>query len=294
MSARPRGLFIGVTSVDIVHRVDRLPGPDEKLPGRELLITTGGPVTTAAVTFAWLGGDAHVLSALGRHTLAAVARDDLAAHGVRHTDLAPEYDGPPHTSSVLVQADSGARALVYGGLPAAGATAVPIASLVAEVKVVLADGHQLPLSVTAARAAHANHVPVVLDAGSWRAGLAELLPYVDYAVCAEAFRPPGCGSVEAVLEYLATAGVPHRAVTRGQRPVLFASPEGTGEVVVPVLARVVDTLGAGDVFHGAFCYHLVAHNCTFTECLARAAALATRACASFGPRAWMNASAPTA
>jgi sugar/nucleoside kinase (ribokinase family) len=59
---------------------------------------------------------------------------------------------------------------------------------------------------------------------------------------------------------------------------------------VPATA-VVDTLGAGDVLHGALAYQLCAHEsldaAVFADALRRAVAVASRSCASFGTRAWM-------
>jgi sugar/nucleoside kinase (ribokinase family) len=62
---------------------------------------------------------------------------------------------------------------------------------------------------------------------------------------------------------------------------------------------VVDTLGAGDVFHGALTYGLasiVGHQLEatrFAGLLGNAARVASTACASFGTRAWMAAPDPT-
>lgn len=55
--------------------------------------------------------------------------------------------------------------------------------------------------------------------------------------------------------------------------------------------KVADTLGAGDVLHGALAYHLVGARPTpegFAEALRAAAVVASRACASFGTRAWLR------
>jgi sugar/nucleoside kinase (ribokinase family) len=284
----PRGLFVGVTSVDVVHLVDRVPEPNEKRPALDLLVTTGGPVTNAAVTFAWLGGAAHVVSALGRHPIADVARGELAAWDVRHTDLAPEHDGPPHTCSVMVTAETGERALVYRGFEPVDTFDITVADLLEDVDVLLVDGHQLPLSIALARRARDRGIPVVLDGGSWREGLDGLLAFVADAVCAETFRPPGCKSSEDALHYLADHGVRRRAVTRGPRPILYESAGGSGEVEVPVVERVVDTLGAGDIFHGAYCYYRISGGGGLRDSLVRAAVVAARSCTSFGPRSWMG------
>lgn len=73
--------------------------------------------------------------------------------------------------------------------------------------------------------------------------------------------------------------------------MLWAGPDGGGAVEVPAV-RVADTLGAGDVLHGALAHRLATAGPLtserFTEALRAAAVVASRACASFGTRAWMR------
>ncbi len=57
---KPAGLFLGSTTLDLVHYVDRFPAPDEKLEADARRIGAGGPAANAAATFAALGGQAHV------------------------------------------------------------------------------------------------------------------------------------------------------------------------------------------------------------------------------------------
>ncbi|NET50891.1 MAG: sugar kinase, partial [Merismopedia sp. SIO2A8] len=47
-----------------------------------------------------------------------------------------------------------------------------------------------------------------------------------------------------------------------------------------------DTLGAGDIFHGAFCHYILQQN--FTESLVAAAEIASNSCKFFGTRRWME------
>ena len=58
-----------------------------------------------------------------------------------------------------------------------------------------------------------------------------------------------------------------------------------GAVDVPQV-QPVDTLGAGDIFHGAFCYYIL--QASFTDALTRAAKIAANSCQFFGTRRWME------
>ncbi|WP_214416764.1 PfkB family carbohydrate kinase [Sphaerisporangium fuscum] len=307
----PGALFVGLCTLDVVQAVERMPAADEKVTALTQEVAAGGPATNAAVTFAFLGGTATLLTAVGRHPLAAGIRADLADHGVRLADLTPEAAAPPAVSTIMVTRGSGDRAVV--SVNAAHQRVQPppdLAERVAASRVVHLDGHHPALALAAARTARELGRLTVLDGGSWKPGTAALLPYVDVAVASAAFHPPGTGTPEHALAHLQAAGVPFTAVTRGSGPVLWqVSPAVTGGAS-PVRARpvpatdVVDTLGAGDVLHGALTFALARILAeapgraltreSFTSALDYAIPIASTACRSFGTRAWMGRSRPAA
>ena len=61
----PAGLFVGLVTLDLVQRVDKAPGPNEKVVAFAADIAAGGPATNAAVTFAALGGRATLVTSRG-------------------------------------------------------------------------------------------------------------------------------------------------------------------------------------------------------------------------------------
>ncbi|WP_428936248.1 PfkB family carbohydrate kinase [Streptomyces sp. ACT015] len=289
---RPHGLFVGLCTLDVIQLVDHVPGPDEKLAAIDQSVAAGGPATGAAVTFAHLGGAATLLTAIGAHPLGAAAAADLTRLGVRVTDLAPGASRPPAVSSVLVTAATGTRAVASTN--ARGHRLHPPADLdrsVAACDLVALDGHHRELALAAARAGRAAGRTTLLDGGSWKDGTPELLPFVDVAVCSADFRPPGTRTPAQTLRYLRGHGVGWAAVSRGGAPLLWAGPGGGGAVEVP-RTPVADTLGAGDVLHGALAHHLASRgeltDEKFAGALRGACEVASRACASFGTREWMR------
>jgi sugar/nucleoside kinase (ribokinase family) len=281
-----RGVFAGLCTFDLIQQVERLPGANEKIIAQRQEVAAGGPATNAAATFAHLGGTATLLTAVGRHPLAAGITADLAAVGVRLVDLTADDPAPPAVSSVLVTARTGARSVVSRN--AAGRTVpAPDRPDTADAAVVLVDGHH-PALARAALEAHHGRATTVLDGGSWKPHLPDLLPLVDVAVCSADLRPP---TGEPALAYLRGQGVRWVAVTDGPDPVRWAGPDGGGEVAVPHV-DAVDTSGAGDVFHGAFAYVLAGtgtlDEAVFTAALREAADVAARSCRYFGTRAWMR------
>ncbi|WP_410638307.1 PfkB family carbohydrate kinase [Amycolatopsis sp. lyj-346] len=276
-------LLAGLCTVDLIQRVDELPAPGEKVQSLRVDVAAGGPATNAAVTAAALGAEATLLTVLGAHPLAALARADLEAHGVRLIDLAPSLADPPPVSAVAVRDRDGERTVVSRNAKDAsflGKVTFFGAGEAAGADVVLVDGHHPELALAVAREARAAGVPVVLDAGSWKPVLDELLPLVDVAACSAHFSAPGPGLHE--------RGVPTVITTAGPHPVRWSTADGSsGEVpVADVEAR--DTLGAGDVWHGALA---VAVTCepTVTDRIRFANEVAAERVRQVGPRSWTTA-----
>lgn len=281
------GVFVGLSTIDIAYLVDRVPRSDEKIVAREQLVAAGGPATNAAITFAHLGGEATLVSPLGHHPLTAVQEAELAAFGVRIAAHDRARAPAPAVSSIFVTRAGGDRAVVSINATHATVAAEDFDLLpVDDADIILADGHHMALCLAAAARARKRSVPVVFDGGSWKPGSDALLAQVDVAICSADFAPPGCGDEASVFDYLFARGITRAAITHGARPVAFRTATERGEIAVPAV-EVVDTLGAGDIFHGAFCFHYPERE--FADALAVAAQIAARSCTCFGTRAWMNA-----
>jgi sugar/nucleoside kinase (ribokinase family) len=179
-----RLLFVGLATVDLVQRVDRLPGIDEKVQSESVDVAAGGPATNAAVTAAALGATVTLVSAVGAHPLGDLVRADLAAHGVNLIDVTPHSPEPPPVSAVTVLASTGERTIVSRNAGnrqiAVPADGLPVADLT------LVDGHHPVLAAAAARAAHR----LLVDAGSWRPVFADVFPHAEVVACSGDFRHP--------------------------------------------------------------------------------------------------------
>lgn len=291
-TSRPDGLFVGLCTLDVIQLVDHVPAPDEKLTAREQTVAAGGPAANAAVTFAYLGGSARLLTAIGSHPLGLAIKADLERAGVTVSDLAVQSTDPPAVSSIMVTASSGQRAVASTN--ASGHRLAPpddLDALVAACDIVQLDGHHMELATATARAARDAGRRTVLDAGSWKAGTQNILPWIDVAVCSADFHPPGAHTLTDTLQFLGRHGVAWTAVTQGGGPIVWAGPDDSGTIAVPTVP-VADTLGAGDILHGALTHHLADKrhltSQSFVQGLHAAALIASQACASFGTRAWMH------
>ncbi|MBX9245284.1 carbohydrate kinase, partial [Actinotalea ferrariae] len=287
----------GLATLDVVQTVDRLPAPDEKVVARGLWVAAGGPAANAAVTAAGLGVRATLVSRVGDGTVARVVLDDLHAHDVEVLDLAPE-GASPAVSTVLVTASTGERAVVSvnattpRSLTDVTTSAEAWEDAVASAGAVLVDGHHLDLALGVAAAARSAGVPVLLDGGSWKPGLERLLAVTDVALLSADFRLPGAsGTPAALLRAVRGLGPAHVARSQGSGPVQLLVDDDVVEVAVPAV-DVVDTLGAGDVLHGALAAWLAVHGPPavlgdLRAGLTYAAHVASSSCTGQGARGWL-------
>ncbi|GIF16835.1 PfkB family carbohydrate kinase [Actinoplanes teichomyceticus] len=288
-----RVLLAGLCTLDVLQLVERYPADNEKVTALAQTVAAGGPATNAAATVAHLGGSAVLLTAVGRHPLAAGIHADLAQLGVHLSDLSADDPGAPPVSSIVVSAGTGNRAVVSTNGAARTLTVPDLAPLLAGAAAVQVDGHYPELATAVLTEARRRGIPTVLDAGSWKPVIPQLLPLLDVVVCSADFRPPGVAGGPPVAAYLSAHGVGWIAVSRGAEPLLRWTPGGFVAQPVPRPA-VLDTLGAGDILHGALTLAVARRwpltDAAFAEALDEAAAVASRSCAFFGTRAWMSAS----
>lgn len=230
-----RGLFVGITTLDLVYLAPHFPQANEKLSAVDSIISAGGPATNASVTFSVLGNQSRLLSVLGNHPITQLIRSELKEYEIEHLDLQPDWEHSPPTSSIIVTENSADRAVISLNTARCQAESKQIPdNILNNVDLVLIDGHQMAVGSAISQRLSATHIaqqadniPVVIDGGSWKEGW---------------------------------------------------------ETVLPFTAK--DTLGAGDIFHGAFCHYILQEE--FTIALSNAAKIAAQACESFGTRNWIN------
>ena len=277
---------MGLATLDLVYLAGKPPGENQKVVASDCTIAAGGPAANAAVTFSYLGNAAVWAGVLGTHAIAQLIRADLAEYNVSIIDLEPGRSHSPPVSSIIVTEATGDRAVVSINATKSQVDRQAInQDILTSVNIVLLDGHQIAASKEIAQLAYSKNIPILLDGGSWKPGLEEILPFIEWAVCSDNFYPPNCYNSEQVFAYLSAAGISHIAITRGEKSILYLSNGTYSSIEVPQI-QATDTLGAGDIFHGAFCHYILQNN--FTDTLTAAAKIASHSCNKFGTRGWMN------
>jgi sugar/nucleoside kinase (ribokinase family) len=284
----PVGVFVGLATLDVIHRIAKPPAVNEKITSTAQFVAAGGPAAIAAVTFAALGGNAILVTALGDDPVAGLVRADLAAYRVSVVDAAAGTNRAVPVSAVSVVESTGDRSVV--SLDAVSSDASPptnLADLVAGADVVLVDGHHPLIARAAVRHAAARGTTLVVDAGRWKPVMADIVAHATDMVCSHDFRTPGADTPESTAATLAGSGVRTVVITHGGDPVQWWSDGESGSVPVQPVA-VVDTLGAGDVFHGAYSFYSTQADSGVAERIDRSARVAALRCSVVGPRAWLS------
>lgn len=280
------GIFFGLSTLDIIYYLDHHPAANEKVKAERQLSLAGGPAANAAVSFAAFDNETSLVTGLGTHPLAEEVKADLTNHGVRLIDCCNQPDKTPVISSILVNLTNGERSIVYSNTDARSLKTRAAGEIqLGRTDILLLDGYFLTEAIQLAEKAKKNRVPIVLDGGSWKEGLENLLPYIDYAVCSNDFYPPGCSDKQAVVTTLQASGIQNIAITRGGNSIL-ASDGGPIKKLEVIKVQALDTLAAGDIFHGAFCHYILSNG--FFGSLSQASKIASMACRFLGSRAWIK------
>jgi len=199
--------------------------------------------------------------------------------GIEIIDLSPKDPELPIMATVISNEQSGDRSILRnkGRQPKLDLEILK-RELKEEPEIALFDGFHMDAAKSLADFVHQASKTLVMDGGSWKPRSPELIALSDIAICSADFRTPELS----VFEYLKKEGVHYRAISQGADPILFEEGEEQGSIAVPQV-KAIDSLGAGDVFHGAFCY-FYGRKLSFQESLSKAAEIASESTTYFGSR----------
>lgn len=247
-------LFIGHAYIDVTFLADELPKGDEKSVARDYAVAFGGNAVTAAFCCAKLGVAPDLIASnsndwLGRMFLDMAAKYGISVHARKVNRSSLSFIMPKDGKRAIVRARDDDYLHPYPILNLGSARALHL------------DGHLPDAALHYAMEFRKLGRLTSLDGGGLRSNTDELLGYVDVAVVAERLCEQMNFTEVEMLDYLKRKGCKIGGVTSGERGMLWYDESGKVQRLPALFVpkeRVVDTNGAGDIFHGAYMYSYLA------------------------------------
>lgn len=286
MSAK-RLIVIGHAALDFVYRIDSFPPRPTKIRAREHITSGGGMAANAAAAAARLGSSVALWSRVGSDSASRLILTELQSTGIDTRHIKVHQGARSATAAVIVDA-AGERFIVSEDdheMPMS-ADWLPLDDI-ARAGALLSDLSWIEGTRMSFETARHHSVPTVvdLDMGSGRL-LADVAHLTDYVIASaqalDAFI--NGNSIEDKLGRLIASGARHAGVTRGAAGYTWMDRGGRVHHQPAFKVEIRDTTGAGDAFHGAFCWALLTGH-SEAECARLASAAAALNCTGLGARA---------
>ncbi len=277
---------VGLNATDTVLLVPHLPGYGGKAAFQREIFSPGGQVATAMVTCQKLGLRAKYIGSVGDDQRGEIQIESLQESGVDIDDVQRRENCPNQSAYILVDQSTGERTIFWYRDDCLRIDPEQITpEKITCARLLHIDGHDTAAVERAARLAHEAGIPVTVDVDTIYHGFDRVLPYVDYLIASTEF--PARWTNESnrfrALEIIQQEfGTRVAAMTLGAHGAL-ALAEGKFHYSPAFVVNCVDTTGAGDVFHGAFCY-AVLESYPLDQALDFSNAMAALSCKALGAR----------
>ncbi len=279
---------VGLNAMDYISVMSEFPRPNSKLELRRVRLEPGGQVATALTTCRRLGLSARYIGSVGSDDLGRLQIESLRSEGLDVDFLRVVEGATSQIAFILVEEGVGERTILWHRdarlrFPAADLARESISTA----RLLHLDGRDSEAALVAARWANETGIPVVIDIDQiYDPSTEELLRRVDYLIAAEDFagRVTSRTDPEGVVRALGERyGARVTGVTLGERGAVFLE-EGRLAESAAFDVPVVDTTGAGDVFHGAFIFGVL-EGWALEEAVRFAHGVAAMKCMKWGARA---------
>lgn len=281
----PRILCIGIPVRDLTFRVEAVPERGSKANASHLAEICGGNALNAAIAIARLGGCVAFAGPMGdaRETSSSFILERMAAEGIDISHIVRMPDVATPVSAIIIDA-TGERTLTIFRDPALWTVKLSDADeLLADCQAVLVESRCGAFCIDLCAEARRRGIPVIVGVDRAMALTDGLLKAASHLLFSseQVQETAGVADDGAALKRLAGLTSAFLAATRGPHGTIWLNDAGTLEETPAFPVEAVDTLGAGDVFHGAFTLRL-AEDGGVREALRFAAAAAALKCTRHG------------
>ena len=284
--------------MDLNVNLETVPERNQGAMIRALSWQGGGKVSSGLVAAARLGARCAVAGAVGDDLYGNFCREDFARHGIDVSGLILRKDATTHLSIVVSDRKTQSRTILFhpGSTQRAREEEIDWKALEQSAYLFISDAS--PLSQKAAEVAKACGTGVFIDADYYTDGLPAFLPQIDLFIGSEFVfdalfpqkKEKGLNALEEECRELALRGPGVVLFTFGEKGCVGYTKE-EGYFVLPAFeVDAIDTVGAGDVFHGAFLASYLKGK-TVKECARAASAVSAIKCTRIGGRAGIPDSA---
>lgn len=277
---------VGLNATDTVLMVPRFPAYGGKAPFTREFYSVGGQVATAVVTCARLGLRAKYIGSVGDDERGRIQMDSLRASGIDVEHVQQRANCANQSAYIVVDESTGERTIFWNRPDCLAISPAQIPpDQITCARLLHIDGHDTPAVEHAARIARGANIPVTVDVDTIYAGFDRVLPLVDYLISSAEFPARWTGIEDpcaALIAIQRVSGMRVAAMTLGAYGALAYS-EGRFHYSPCFAVNCIDTTGAGDVFHGAFCY-AVLQQMPIADALEFSNAMAALNCTAPGAR----------
>ncbi|MGY3620384.1 sulfofructose kinase [Bradyrhizobium sp. USDA 10063] len=281
----PRILCVGMPVRDLTFRVRGVPGRGSKENATHFEEICGGNALNAAIAIVRLGGRASICGPIGdaRETSSKYMFEKMAHEGIdtKHIVHMPGLVTP--ISTIMID-PTGERTIVTFRDPELWKVRLPRADvLLDDCAAILTESRCAEFCTDLCAEARKRGIPVIVDvdrAMSLREGLLTASSHLVFS--SEPLQETaGVTDDGQALKKIAKLTGSFLAGTRGPRGTIWLNEQGELEETPAFPVHTVDTLGAGDVFHGAFAL-AVTEGQELRDALRFASAAAALKCTRFG------------
>ncbi len=286
MTTPPRMVALGAICTTAIFQVDVIEAPPAKVMARNRCTVVDGMAISAACAFQKLGGQAQVWARVGEDAQADAMRQALALEGLDTRGLHTVAGARSSHAAVIVDAQ-GQRLVVPFHDPQVDSSPHWLAlHELAHTDLLHCDVRWPEGAQAALQAARAQGVATMVDGDvAPQDVLARLMPLADYAVFSDAGLRVYTGIEDvhtALLQVAARGHSRHVGASCGADGYFWVEDGRIAHAPAPQV-QVIDTLAAGDVFHGALALALLEGQ-AMADAARFACTAASLKCTQFGGR----------
>ncbi|WP_417307632.1 PfkB family carbohydrate kinase [Devosia sp.] len=279
----PKILCVGALAMDTIFRLDRLPDAPGKVIPLDAVEVAEGMAAAQATTITRLGGQAALWASIGDDPIGARLVSQISGEGVDCGEIRTVPGAPSGFASILMEA--GGNTIIVPRYDPALTSTPEIVPALDGFDAVMVDVRWPAAAQLALTAARDAGIFGILDADMAPRDLLEhLVPLASHIVASEGAAKllTGTDSPKAAAAALGDSQQAFVAVTAGAEGCWWLDAGQVRHTPAPQVAAI-DTLAAGDVFHGAFALGLT-EGWSMAEIIRFSSAAAALKCTRFGGR----------